>query len=416
MTSTPLLELSTIPNKWEMVPLWTLFTRTKRTNFKEEELLSVYREFGVIPKSSRDDNHNVESEDLSSYQLVEVGDLVVNKMKAWQGSLALSEYRGIVSPAYFVYRFHGEGFPKYFHYLLRSAPYVALYNKISKGVRVGQWDLIPEEFRRIPVLFPPIEEQKRIVSNLDVEIANIDELIAKQKRLIGLLRERRNGLVIEASTRGVSNSRETKPSGIPWISNIPVEWEVAPLYANGQPVSQINKDGAETRLLSLSYGNIVEKRMDSNEGLLPESFNTYQIVMPNDLVFRFTDLQNDQRSLRSAIVTEKGMITSAYLAFRPEGINPQYLNYQMRAIDLMKVFYGMGSGLRQSLKYTDARRLFILIPPTKEQTEIVAYLDEKTADIDSLIARASQTIELLMERKRSAIAHAVTGFSGLGDK
>lgn len=415
MTRSELLQLPELPSDWRKVPLWTLFTKTKRTDFEDEELLSVYREYGVIPKSSRDDNHNVESEDLSSYQLVEVGDLVVNKMKAWQGSLALSEYRGIVSPAYYVYKYHGEGVPRYFHYLLRSAPYIALYNKISKGVRVGQWDLIPEEFRRIPVLFPPIEKQIEIVDQLDFEIHRIDELINKQQALIGLLQERRNGLIIQTVTKGLRES-DSRNSVLPWLEKIPTNWKIAPLYSIGTPISDINKDGEETNLLSLSYGNIVEKSMDSNDGLLPESFNTYQIVMPNDLVFRFTDLQNDQRSLRSAIVTEQGMITSAYVAFRPNGINPKYFNYQMRAIDLLKVFYGMGSGLRQSLKYTDARKLLILIPPNDEQIDIVNYLDSKLVEIDQLIQKASETILLLKERKKSAITSMASGLLEAGVK
>ena len=192
--------LGEIPADWDVRPCWSSFRRVKQTGFSEEELLSVYRDHGVVPKSSRDDNHNVESEDLTSYQLVRVGDMVMNKMKAWQGSIALSDHRGIVSPAYFVYRPTQEFGRKYFHYLLRSVPYVAQYNRISKGVRVGQWDLDPTYFRTTSLIVPPVEEQRRIADFLDSETARFDQLRAEVTRMIGILAERRQALISAAVT------------------------------------------------------------------------------------------------------------------------------------------------------------------------------------------------------------------------
>jgi len=163
-------------------------------------LLSVYRDHGVVPKSSRGGNHNVESEDLSSYQLVRTGDMVMNKMKAWQGSIALSDFRGIVSPAYFVYRPTQEFNRKYFHYLMRSAPYIAEYNRISKGVRIGQWDLDPTYFRTTPLIVPPVDEQRQIADFLDRETEEIDFLKPKAESVILLLKERRQALISAAVT------------------------------------------------------------------------------------------------------------------------------------------------------------------------------------------------------------------------
>jgi type I restriction enzyme, S subunit len=148
-----------------------MFRRTKRTGHASEPLLSVYRDFGVIYKASRDDNFNKPSDDLGLYQLVEPGDLAINKMKAWQGSVAISEIRGIVSPAYFVYKsLHVEN-NEYLHYLFRSAQYVAGYFSISKGIRINQWDLEPEYHSRLPVLMPPPDEQRVIAAFLDRETA-----------------------------------------------------------------------------------------------------------------------------------------------------------------------------------------------------------------------------------------------------
>ena len=183
---------------WTTRPLWSLFRRRKLTGYPDAELLSVYRDFGVVPKSSRDDNYNKESEDLSGYQLVTEGALVTNKMKAWQGSIAISRHRGIVSPAYYVYEPLSDENDQFLHYLLRSEPYVAFYGRISKGVRVNQWDLEHEALRTIPILLPPHKVQTDIANFLDRETARIDRLIEKKQGFLKLGSERINALVDEA--------------------------------------------------------------------------------------------------------------------------------------------------------------------------------------------------------------------------
>ena len=182
-------------NNWKIVPMWTIATRRDRKGHPEAELLSVYREYGVIKKSDREDNHNVESDDLSSYKFVQVGDLVLNKMKTWQGSLGVSAYEGIVSPAYFVCELSSEIYGPYIHYLLRSAPYIAMYGALSKGIRVGQWDLPYEEFRNIPVLLPPLDEQKKIAENLDSQLSIVMESLSLMERSISLLHEYKTSII-----------------------------------------------------------------------------------------------------------------------------------------------------------------------------------------------------------------------------
>jgi type I restriction enzyme S subunit len=186
------------PPGWQTKPLWSLFRRQKITGHPDEELLSVYRDYGVIPRSSRDDNFNVASEDLSGYQLVTAGCLVTNKMKAWQGSIAISRHQGIVSPAYYVYRPLSSEDDQFLHYLLRSEPYIALYGRISKGVRVNQWDLEHEALRNIPVMLPDPETQKGIADFLDRETARIDQLIEKKRSFLAQIAHRIEALVDKA--------------------------------------------------------------------------------------------------------------------------------------------------------------------------------------------------------------------------
>ena len=183
--------IETLPEGWRSVPFWSLFYRAKQIGFPEEELLSVYREYGVIRKEDRDDNHNRAGDDLASYQLVEPGDLVLNKMKTWQGSLGISGYRGIVSPAYFVYKSRNSESSEFLHYALRSRYYVTQYASFSKGVRPSQWDLQPEYLSMMRVLLPPLSTQQSIVKYLAQEIGEIDAMLATLDELTETLRLRR---------------------------------------------------------------------------------------------------------------------------------------------------------------------------------------------------------------------------------
>ena len=192
--------LGEVPEHWEQKPIWSMFARTKRTNHPNELLLSVYRDYGVIPKNSRDDNHNRASEDLTPYQLVNPNDLVINKMKAWQGSIAISEHRGIVSPAYYIYEPKKPYYSKYIHHLIRSVYFIQSYKNFSKGIRVNQWDLEHDAFTHINLLLPPLTEQQKIVSFLDSETSRIDILIAKQEKLIEKLKEYRSSIISHAVT------------------------------------------------------------------------------------------------------------------------------------------------------------------------------------------------------------------------
>jgi len=199
-----------------------------------------------------------------------------------------------------------------------------------------------------------------------------------------------------------------KASDIRWLDDVPEHWEIKPFYASANRRTESNKGMIENNLMSLSYGRIVRKDINSADGLLPESFETYQIIRSGDIVFRPTDLQNDWVSLRSALVEETGIITSAYIAVAPGGADSRFLNYLFRAYDIMKVFYSMGGGLRQSMKYEDLKRLPVLLPPLPEQSAIAAFLDRETAKIDGLVAEQRRLMELLKEKRQAVISHAVT--------
>lgn len=203
--------------------------------------------------------------------------------------------------------------------------------------------------------------------------------------------------------------RKMKNSGIEWVGDIPDNWDIHPLYCFFE--ERINKNifGKEQNLLSLSYGKIKRKDINSSEGLLPANYNTYNIVHSGDIVIRPTDLQNDKRSLRTGLVEEQGIITSAYIALKPKkNTYSKYFHYLLHIYDVLKVFYNMGNGVRQGLNYDEFSKLLMIIPPIEEQRKIAEFLDEKCGEIDALIADIKTQIESLEQYKRSVITEKVT--------
>ncbi len=181
-----------IPKDWEVGKIKYSLKKCNDRNPGNVPVLSLYRELGIVLKDSRDDNHNVTSEDTSNYRLVRINDFVVNKMKAWQGSVAVSNFKGIVSPAYFVYKFINRNFvPKYFHYLLRSC-YKDEFMRLSGGIRVGQWDLPSNDLENTFVIIPSITEQKVISGFLDKKCSEIDQTITERQKQLEILSEYKN--------------------------------------------------------------------------------------------------------------------------------------------------------------------------------------------------------------------------------
>lgn len=192
--------LGDVPEHWRPVAIKRLYSFEKRQGFSGKEVLSVYRDYGVIKKSSRDDNHNKTPEDLSAYQLVKAGDLVINKMKAWQGSLGISEHVGVTSPDYVVYSSRHNEDHSFLHHLLRAAHMPDVYLSISNGIRPSQWRLETEKFEQLTVFLPPKEEEQKIADYIERSMDRISTLTSKSLTQIDLLKERRTALISAAVT------------------------------------------------------------------------------------------------------------------------------------------------------------------------------------------------------------------------
>jgi type I restriction enzyme S subunit len=385
------------PAGWKSVPMWAISTRKDIKGYPEAELLSVYREFGVIRKSDRDDNHNVESEDLSSYKYVNKGDLVINKMKTWQGSLGVSPYDGIVSPAYFVCKLSNSVHAPYIHYLLRSKPYIAMYGAVSKGIRVGQWDLPYEEFRALPVLLPPLEEQKVRADFLDNQLGVIDRTIELKQRQIACLKEESKGLTLSWLPKA-----EGKNSDL-WESTVGSRGIRAKIL-----FEQKNVSGVEAPLASATMDGVFLREEMVNDVWNPEeNSETYKLVEPEDFVI---GLRSFQHGFSYSEI--RGKVSPAYTVFTlrrefRKNLDPKYFSYLFQTRQFISLLDAISVGIRQgrNIPFESFANLLIPVPETTDQARIVQLQENNLVKINLLM----KSVNPLKELKASLIASTVMG-------
>lgn len=300
--------------------------------------------------------------------------------------------------------------PIYFSYILNCF-YLNRYtlNYIKQTIGIQNLD-ITSMLACEYAPFPSISEQQKIAGFLDEKCGAIDEIISKTEQSIEEYKKLKQSVITKAVTKGIRPNRPMKDSNIEWIGEIPTDWATRKIFQLFTQVKNKNAGMFENNLLSLSYGKIIKKNIEASFGLLPESFETYNIIEKDDIVLRLTDLQNDHRSLRVGLCKEKGIITSAYVTMRQKDKQyAPYLYYLLHTFDIKKGFYGMGDGVRQGLNWDELKHLSLILPPLDEQKEIADYLDEKCVEIDILIEKKQQFLTELTNYKKSLIYEYVTG-------
>ncbi len=414
--------LGEAPRRWVTVPVGRLYTRTKRTDCADKELLSVYRDYGVIPTSSRDDNNNKPSDDLTAYQLVEPNNLVMNKMKAWQGSIAISEYEGIVSPAYFVYQPNLKMFelaiPKYIHYLLRHPIYIAQYLRQSKGIRVNQWDLDPDEFKKIELLLPEKSEQEKIIAFLDHETSKIDALIEKQQRLIELLKEKRQAVISHAVTKGLNPNAPMKDSGVEWLGEVPAHWSVsrikniAQIESGHTPDKKIEKYWINCDIPWVSLNDSTQ--LKAVDYITDTAFYLNEKGIANSsarkLPARCVVFTRDASIGLAAITTRVMAVSQHVIAWicDEEKVVPEYLLLVFYAMKEELERYTFGATLK-TIGMADVNKLVCVFPSISEQKSIVEHVFIAKEKFDLSVSKVEAAIQLSRERRTALISAAVTG-------
>lgn len=406
--------IGTIPKCWETDKLKYHLRRNEPRNPGDVVVLSLYRELGVIPKDSRDDNHNVTSEDTSKYKYVRPGDFVINKMKAWQGSVAVSEYEGIVSPAYFVYEFTDDTiFKRYFHYLLRSC-YKDEFMRLSGGIRVGQWDLPADALENTPILIPPMDEQCRIADFLDTKCDEIDALTADIQTQIDTLEQYKRSVITETVTKGLNPNAEMKDSGIEWIGQIPMSWKVLKgkhLFAQ----RSLRGNSIELQLLSPTqrFGVIPQALYEELTGMSAVKLNEKADLSLLKTIHK-RDFCISLRSFQGGFEYSEyeGVVSPAYQVFYPTvEIADGYYKYLFKEQGFIEKMNSYTMTLRdgKNIAFSDFGSTYVPYPPLREQAEIAAYLNKKCDQIDVLIAEKQQQIATLNDYKNSLIFEYVTG-------
>ena len=401
-----------IPSHWEVKHLRNFLRIFSEKGFGSCQLLSVTREKGVIlrDRNNTEENHNFVPDDLSGYKHLYAGDFVINKMKSWQGSYGLSDYEGIVSPAYFTCKLNGVN-PQFFSRALRSKAYIGFFMQFSKGIRVDQWDLDPNSMKDIPFILPPENEQKRIVDYLDEQCERIDEAIAQQQKMIDLLNERKQIIINKVVTKGLNPDVEMKDSGVNWIGLVPAHWKVNKAkfhFATKKEI--IGKDYHKYERLALTLKGVIKRQYGDDIGLNPESLSTYQVVQENDLIFKLIDLENISTS-RVGLSPYSGLVSPAYIRiFAKDDICHQYFEYYYLNMWHRHIFNDFGSdGVRSNLSASDLLAIKILIPPIDEQLRISQYIKGQTEVLNKYLSHLQASIDALNERKQILIGNAVTG-------
>ncbi len=402
----------TIPDNWSIIPSKYLFRVSNVRRLDGDIQLTASQKYGIISQVDYMEREQaaivLANKGLESWKHVEPLDFIIS-LRSFQGGLEMSEVKGCITWHYVVLKATQAIHHAYYKWLFKSAQYITALQRTCNFIRDGQ-DLRYSNFAKVPLPYPPVEEQKTIANFLDNKCAEIDALMEDIRVEISTLEEYKKSVITEAVTKGLNPNVEMKDSGIAWVGECPGHWEQHPVYYYFSERKAPNALLAETNLLSLSYGKIKRKDINTNGGLLPASFNAYNIIEAGDIIIRPTDLQNDKRSLRTALSTEHGIITSAYIALRPKlGVNSAYFHYLLHAYDVQKVFYNMGNGVRQGLNYSEFSKLMLLAPPAEEQQAIVSFLDAKSDEIESTIAEKREQQIALAEYKKSLIYEYVTG-------
>lgn len=398
--------LGEVPSDWTLTRIAGLYSvRNEKVSDKDFPPLSVTNK-GILPQLETATKTN----DGDNRKLVRVGDFAINSRSDRRGSCGISPYDGSVSLINIVMKPRKKMSPRYYDWLFHTVQFGDENYSWGHGIVDDLWTTGWQEMKKIIVPVPALDEQERIADFLDGKCAEINSLVADVQAQTDVLEQYKRSVITETVTKGLNPDVEMKDSGIEWVGMIPSHWPVHPVYTYFGERKNKNKFGTEDNLLSLSYGRVIRKDINTSDGLLPESFNTYNIVESGDIIIRPTDLQNDKRSLRTGLVKEHGIITSAYIDLCPiKKVDSRFFHYLLHAYDVMKVFYNMGNGVRQGLNYSEFSRLMVFEPTYDEQVAIADYLDGKMGEIDIIIEQKKEQLSVLEAYKKSLIFEYATG-------
>lgn len=402
--------LGQIPQHWEKCRCKDVLIEQKLLvgdNSQDYTLLSLSMK-GVIARDVSEGKGKFPKE-FNSYKIVEPDDLVfcLFDVDETPRTIGLSSQKGMITGAYDIFKVKGAS-KEFLYYFFLSLDNAKSLKPLYKGLR----KVIPmPAFRAMPLFLPPLSEQLSIVSYLDGKVSAMDRLVLLTQQKVEHLKALKQAIIQEAVTMGIPNKNHIlKQTNIKWIKQIPQHWEEIRLGRLFTENKKVNSDLACMEAYKFNYGSLVRKDLGIDPKELQDTYSKYTVLKDRDIVINGLNLNYDFVSVRVAQAFQKGVITSAYLVLEPrKNICDKYYCWLLKAMDYMKLFHGMGSGIRLTLSYKDLKNQLLPLPPLSEQEEIVAYLDEKTAKIDLLIDKELQQIDHIKDLKQTLIADVVTG-------
>jgi type I restriction enzyme S subunit len=416
-----------IPESWKTIRYKYLFREiNERSETGEEDLLSVSQYTGVTLRRDRleDERDNLtNAASLEGYKKVERDDLVTNIMLAWNGSLGISPYEGIVSPAYCIYRGNERVFPQYFHYLLRTDYSKGDFKKVSSGVIESRLRMYTDDFFALYTILPPISEQRQIAAYLDHKCALIDTFIAKKKRLIELLQEQKQAIINQAVTRGIDPDVPLKPSGVDWLGDVPAHWGAVELRRLLEKIEQgwsplcenRHADENEWGVMKVGCVNGLVFNPDEHKALPAnlEPKQKYEINSGDVIMSRANTRELlGSTSLVKSIRPRLLLCDKLYRLHFRDRVNSEFLVYSLRNHSTKVQIESAATGASDSMQNISQGKvlsLWLALPPKHEQERIVGYINKELNRISITENKIETELRLIQEYKTTLIAEAVTG-------
>ena len=409
--------LGEIPSDWELISLNRVSKVKSISNHPNERLLSVYLEKGVIPfEDVSEKRTNGTSDNLDKYQLVDIGDFVLNNQQAWRGSVGVSNYRGIISPAYIILEISDKLNSKFANYFFRSEKMIYQYVIHSKGVGTIQRNLYWQSFKNSLCWIPSLEEQTKIANFLDQKTAQIDQAIALKQQQIEKLGEYKQIVIQNAVTKGLNPNAPMKDSGVEWIGDIPEHWDVKKL----KNVSKVvlgkmicnEKTGNMKLKPYLKSKNIQWLKVDLNSvdemWFTPKEMEMYRLKQ-GDLVLSEGG-EVGKTCIWNNDLEECYIQNSAHKVTFENKQNSKYYLYLFFSLGKQGQFEKIVN--RVSIGHLTKEKLintFVFCPPLSEQNEIVKLIDDYLIKFNEIINCYETQIDRLKEYKNILINQAVTG-------
>ena len=396
-----------VPSHWERKRCKELLTESKTVvgdKSNDYTLLSLTTN-GVIVRDLSESKGKFPKE-FNTYKVVKPDDLVFCLFDVDETPRTVGHVKnyGMLTGAYNVFSVTGVNVRYLYLY------FIALDDrKVLKPLYKGLRKVIPlPAFMSMPIYLPPPAEQEAIVAYLDEKCAQIDRYVASLEERIERLGELRQAFITETVTRGINPQAPLRPSGIPWLGEIPKHWErrrCKELLTESKTV--VGNKSDDYTLLSLTTNGVIVRDLSESKGKFPKEFDTYKVVKPDDLVFCLFDVDETPRTVGH--VKNHGMLTGAYNVFSVTGVNIRYLYLYFIALDDRKALKPLYKGLRKVIPLPAFMSMPIYLPPQAEQEAIVAYLDEKTTQIDRYTGQLEEMIRQMKDLRQTIISEAVTG-------